>query len=70
MRAFRVLKVSRLWKSTLWRVSFEDITSIRAFGILYWESQLVLEREEGSGHDSHAVSVMKGGDIFGHVPRE
>ena len=26
---FRVLKVSRSWKSTLWRASFEDITSIR-----------------------------------------
>ena len=28
VRAFRVLKVSRSWKSTLWRASFEDITSI------------------------------------------
>ena len=23
---------------TLWRASFEDITSIRAFGILHWKS--------------------------------
>ena len=29
VRAFHVLKVSRSWKSTLWRASFEDITSIR-----------------------------------------
>ena len=27
---FCILKVSRSWKSTLWRASFEDITSIRA----------------------------------------
>ena len=32
--------------------------------------QLVLQREEGNGHDRHAVSVMKGGDIVGHVLRE
>ena len=32
--------------------------------------QLVLEREEGNGHDRRAVSVMKGGNIVGHVPRE
>ena len=29
MRAFRILKVSRSWKSILWRASFEDIMSIR-----------------------------------------
>ena len=29
VRAFHVLKVSRSWKSTLWRALFEDITSIR-----------------------------------------
>ena len=32
--------------------------------------QLVLEREEGSGHDRYAVSVMKGGDIVGRVRLE
>ena len=30
--------------------------------------QLVVEREDGNSHDKHAVSVMKGGDIVGHVP--
>ena len=29
VRAFRILKVSRSWKSTLWRALFEDITSLR-----------------------------------------
>ena len=33
--------------------------------------QLVLEREEGNGHDRHAASsVMKGGGIVSHIPRE
>ena len=32
--------------------------------------QLTLEREDENSHDRHAVSVMKGDAIVGHVPRE
>ena len=45
-------------------MSFEDITSIRL------GEQLTLEREDENSHDRHAVSVMKGGAIVGHIPRE
>ena len=30
----------------LWRVSFEDITSTRALGVQYWESNLLLTGKE------------------------
>ena len=42
----------------LWRVSFEDITSTKAFGIQCWESNLLL-REKTATVMRHAVSVMK-----------
>ena len=32
--------------------------------------QLTHEREDGNNHDRHAVSVMNGGAIVGHVPQE
>ena len=50
--------------------TMEDITSIRAFGILYWESSssYLRARKAVVTTDRHAVSVMKGGDIVGHVP--
>ena len=45
--AFHVLKVSRSWKNTLSRrAPFKDITSIRAFGILYWESSQCLRERK------------------------
>ena len=64
VRAFHVLKVSRSWMSTLWKTSFEDITSIRALGILYWERSSYL------GERKAIVTTDMLGDIAGHVPRE
>ena len=32
--------------------------------------QLILERKDGNSLDRHTVSVMKGGAIIGHIPRE
>ena len=42
------------------RVSFEDITSIGAFGILYWELEQLIQRAEGNSHNRHAVTECNG----------
>ena len=49
-----ILKVSRSSKSTLWRASFKDITSIRAFGILYYENSSYLRERKNR---ASAISI-------------
>ena len=70
----RVLKVPRLQESKTEEYTIKSVIRGHHVDKSNWHpilgEQLILEREDGNSLDRHTVSVMKGGAIISHVPRE